>query len=76
MKQLLVVEDDADIQNQLKWGLSKEYIVIQAANRSEALQLFYKKHPPVVTLDLGLPPDENDSSRSVHCLHHQCGSLH
>jgi len=69
MKQLLVIEDNRDIQNQVKWGLSKEYTVLQAFNRTEALKLLKEKHPVVVTLDLGLPPDENDASEGLACLH-------
>jgi two-component system NtrC family response regulator len=68
MKQILVVEDDQDIQNQMKWGLAKDYSVLQALNRSSAIQLFNKKHPLVVTLDLGLPPDENEASEGLSCL--------
>ncbi len=68
MKKILVVEDNPDIQNQMKWGLSKEYAVLQASNRTEALKLFNKKNPAVVTLDLGLPPDEDDSSEGFECL--------
>ncbi len=68
MKQLLVVEDNDDIQTQMKWGLSKEYKILQAAERSYAMQLFDKKKPLVVTLDLGLPPDEAGASEGLACL--------
>ncbi len=69
MKIILVVEDDPDIQTQMKWGLSKEYTVLQALNRSEAMWLFRENQPSVVILDLGLPPDENGSSEGLSCLH-------
>jgi len=68
MKHILVVEDDADIQTQIKWGLSKEYSVLQAYDRQSALKLFDKHQPKVVTLDLGLPPDENGDSEGFACL--------
>lgn len=68
MKQILVVEDDPDIQTQMKWGLSKEYNVLQASDGPSAIQLFNKKKPLIVTLDLGLPPDENDASEGLSCL--------
>ncbi|MBI5665472.1 MAG: PEP-CTERM-box response regulator transcription factor [Nitrospirae bacterium] len=68
MKQILVVENDPDIQNQIKWGLSKGYNMLQAFNKDEALQIFNSKRPVVVTLDLGLPPDENGSSEGLACL--------
>lgn len=68
MKQILVVENDPDIQNQMKWGLSKRYNMLHALNRDEALQIFTNKKPAVVTLDLGLPPDENGSGEGLACL--------
>jgi two-component system NtrC family response regulator len=69
MKQLLVVEDDPDIQTQIKWALSKGYEIIQASDRTTAIKLLKKKQPPAVTLDLGLPPDENGASEGLLCLH-------
>lgn len=68
MKQILIVEDDQDIQTQMKWGLSKDYTVLQANDRQTALQLFTKHMPCVVTLDLGLPPHEDDSTEGLTCL--------
>jgi len=68
MKKILIVEDNEDIQTQLKWGLSKTYDVTQAFNRSDAIKLFHKILPEVVTLDLGLTPDEGDASEGLACL--------
>jgi two-component system NtrC family response regulator len=68
MKQILIVEDDQDIQTQLKWGLSKEYEILHASNRIEAIKLFGAKSPAVVTLDLGLPPHESDASEGLMLL--------
>jgi two-component system, NtrC family, response regulator len=53
---LLIVEDDAELRTQMKWGLGKDYQIFQAGDYASALQLFKKERPPVVTLDLGLPP--------------------
>ncbi len=55
---VLIVEDHEDIREQLRWGLEPQYDVIEAADRSTALSLFRTHHPTLVTLDLGLPPDE------------------
>jgi two-component system NtrC family response regulator len=55
---ILVVDDDEDLRTQMRWALSDEYEVAVAANRSEALALLKAVQPGVVTLDLGLPPDE------------------
>mgnify|MGYP000168034562 CR=1 FL=1 len=55
-RKLLVVEDDFTIRSQMKWALTKEYEVLVAENRAEALDLVTREKPEVVTLDLGLPP--------------------
>jgi two-component system, NtrC family, response regulator len=53
---LLIVDDDEDIRSQLKWALLDEYTVLLAGDRASALDLFSREKPPVVLLDLGLPP--------------------
>jgi len=56
-EKLLIVEDDAELSTQMKWGLSQEYQIFQAEDRLSALEIFKKERPPVITLDLGLPPE-------------------
>ena len=68
MEKLIIVEDREEIRNQLRWGLAKEYEVFMAANRLEALTLFKKHSPRVMTLDLGLPPDEDGATEGFRCL--------
>jgi two-component system NtrC family response regulator len=68
MSEILIIEDNSDIQTQMKWGLSKELVVLQALDRKSALRLFKKKLPKVVTLDLGLPPDGSGTSEGFACL--------
>jgi len=68
MEKLLIVEDSREIREQLRWGLEKEYEILIAGNRSEALQLFRKHVPKIVTLDLGLPPDEDGSKEGLRCI--------
>ena len=68
MAGVLIVEDNSDIQTQMKWGLSKEMTVLQAVDKKSALSLFKKKLPKVVTLDLGLPPDESGTREGFACL--------
>ncbi|MBI4687026.1 MAG: PEP-CTERM-box response regulator transcription factor [Nitrospirae bacterium] len=68
MEKILIIEDNPDIQTQMKWGLSKEFIVLQAGDRSNALRLFKKNMPKVVTLDLGLPPDGDGTGEGMECL--------
>src|SRR3712207_1233460 len=53
---LLIVEDDEGLQRQLRWAYD-DYEVFVASDREAAVGLLRSEEPPVVTLDLGLPPD-------------------
>jgi len=53
---LLIVEDDESIRTQMKWALAQDYEVLIAEDREDALEIVRTQKPPVVTLDLGLPP--------------------
>ena len=64
---LLVVEDDPGLQSQLRWGLD-EFEVVVAGDREQALAELRRHAPPVVTLDLGLPPDPNGASEGLRAL--------
>ena len=68
MEKLLVVDDNAEIRKQLKWGLGKEYRMLLADDVDEALKLFSSHQPAVVTLDLGLPPDLDGPSEGFRGL--------
>lgn len=54
--QLLIVEDDLALQKQIKWSLDR-YESVAADDREAALVQLRRHAPPVVTMDLGLPPD-------------------
>lgn len=66
-RRLLVVDDDPGMRTQLKWNFDK-FEVITADDRQHALEAFNKYHPPVVTLDLGLPPDADGSHEGFEIL--------
>lgn len=68
MEKLIIIEDNPDIRNQLRWGLAQDYEVFVAGDRLEALPLIKKHVPKVVTLDLGLPPDESGCEEGFQCL--------
>jgi len=68
MEKLLIVEDREEIRRQLLWSLSDSYEVLVAGGRQEALSLFSRHTPRVMTIDLGLPPDEYGSSEGLRCL--------
>jgi two-component system, NtrC family, response regulator len=67
MKKLLIVEDDAGLQRQLRWAY-EGYEIHAAANREEAIALIRAEEPQVVTLDLGLPPDPDGTSEGFAAL--------
>jgi len=64
---LLVVEDDAGLQAQLKWAYD-DFEVIVAGDRASALAALRAEEPAVVTLDLGLPPDPDGTSEGFAVL--------
>src|SRR5688572_24759747 len=52
----------------MKWGLADEYEISLAENRPDALQLFKTLRPPVVLLDLGLPPHPGEPTEGLAAL--------
>jgi len=67
LPKLLIVEDDAGLQRQLRWAY-EGYTVLAATTRDEAITLLRAEEPPVVTLDLGLPPDPDGVSEGFATL--------
>ena len=57
-KKLLVIEDDIGLQKQLRWSFD-DYDVIVAGDRETAIAQVRRHEPAVVTMDLGLPPDQD-----------------
>jgi len=53
---LLIVEDDEDVRAQMKWAMTRDYEILTAENRTEAMAAIRAHQPRVVILDLGLPP--------------------
>jgi two-component system NtrC family response regulator len=64
---LLVVEDDPGLQSQIRWCF-ENYEVLLANDRISAIEQVKKNKPAVVTLDLGLPPHEDDPSEGFATL--------
>lgn len=64
---LLLVEDDLGLQKQLKWSFDDLEVVI-AGDREAALAAVRRYEPPVVTLDLGLPPDADGATEGLATL--------
>jgi two-component system NtrC family response regulator len=64
---LLIVEDDPALQKQLRWAFD-QYETLTASDRESALALIRRHQPPVVTMDLGLPPDADSVSEGFKLL--------
>jgi len=65
---LLLVDDDPEIRDQMKWALASEYEMLEASDRITALAHVRKAVPQLVLLDLGLPPDIDGASEGLAIL--------
>ncbi|OHE57445.1 MAG: PEP-CTERM-box response regulator transcription factor [Thiobacillus sp. GWE1_62_9] len=66
-QKILLVEDDPGLQKQLKWSLS-DYELVMATDRDSAIAQLRRHEPPVVLLDLGLPPDADGATEGLAAL--------
>ncbi len=53
---ILLVDDEENILKQMRWALETDYEVFTASVEGDAMSIFDKERPPVVTLDLSLNP--------------------
>ncbi len=67
LPKLLIVEDDAGLQAQLKWAY-EDFDVVIVGDRASAIAALRAEEPAVVTLDLGLPPDPDGTSEGFAVL--------
>ena len=65
---LLIVDDEEVIRDQLKWALYDEYTTILAEGRESALEQVKAKKPPLILLDLGLPPSPRSAEEGLKAL--------
>lgn len=65
--QVLIVEDDLALQKQIKWSLD-QFDSVTADDRETALNQLRRHTPPVVTMDLGLPPDADGTAEGFKLL--------
>jgi len=64
---LLLVEDDPGLRRQLAWAFD-DYEVLTAEDRVSAEKVLETERPPVVLMDLGLPPDPDGPSEGLATL--------
>ena len=53
---ILLVDDEENILKQMRWALDADYNVLTTSNEGDAMSIFEREKPPVVTLDLSLNP--------------------
>jgi two-component system, NtrC family, response regulator len=61
---LLIVEDDEGLRSQYRWAFPA-CEVLMAGARPTAVAVVQKERPPVVIMDLGLPPDPDGVSEGL-----------
>jgi two-component system NtrC family response regulator len=66
-RKLLIIEDDLGLQRQLAWTF-EDFEIISAVDREGALAAVASSEIPVITLDLGLPPDPDGGAEGLATL--------
>ncbi len=66
-KPLLIVEDDPELQKQMRWAFDA-YETVVAGDRESAIAQLRRYEPAVVTMDLGLPPHPDDATEGLALL--------
>jgi len=66
-RKLLIIEDDPGLQSQMRWCFDA-YDVGVVDTREMAIAEIRRREPPVVILDLGLPPDAEGTTEGVAAL--------
>jgi len=64
---LMVVEDDPALQKQMRWTFG-DFETVLASDRESAIAQLRRHEPPVVTMDLGLPPEPDDVGEGFRLL--------
>lgn len=62
---VLLVDDDESVRRGLYWALNSDYRVIEAASRTQAVELLQSERIDVVVSDLHLPPHLDDISEGL-----------
>ncbi len=65
---MLLVEDDREIRQQMKWALASEYSVLEATDRQGTLTAVFRDSPELIVLDLSLPPEATNASERLATL--------
>lgn len=67
-QKLLIVEDEEAIRSQMRWALADDYEVLLAEDRMNALEKVRTDRPPLILLDLGLPPSPRRGEEGLRTL--------
>jgi two-component system, NtrC family, response regulator len=64
---LLIVEDDPALQKQMRWAFDG-FDTVVAGDREDAIAQIRRYEPPVMTMDLGLPPEPDATGEGFRLL--------
>jgi len=65
---LLLVEDDEDFRQQMKWALSSDYELRETGDRLTAIHIVQNEPVHIAILDLGLPPRPHEAVEGLTAL--------
>jgi putative PEP-CTERM system response regulator len=71
---ILIVDDDAALQEQLAWALKHDFELVQCLDRDHALKAVVAETPNLVLLDLHLPPSHllEDGLKNIGEIRRAC----
>lgn len=65
MHSLLIVEDNDDLRENMRWALMSQFTVFEASSFSSCMATYSQEHPDVVCLDMGL---DNVSDKGLEAI--------
>jgi two-component system response regulator VicR len=54
-KKILIVDDEADIRRLLKSTLGKDYVILEASDGEEAVDMAHSQKPDLILMDIMMP---------------------
>lgn len=65
---ILLVDDDEETREQMKFALDSNYVVVEAGDRRAAVAAVRREAPEAVLLDLSLPPELDSTTEGLATL--------
>lgn len=64
-KKILIVDDEANVRSLVSRTLSQHFIVLEARNGEEAVQIAHSQQPDLILMDLMMPRVDGNSACSI-----------